>query len=150
MPCNTYGINDNYNLQTSHFFPALIRKIYSAIKNKKKYVKLWGTGKAKRELMFVDDLADACIFFMNKKTKHSLINIGSEKEKTIKDFAKFILKKFNSNLKLKFDNNKNIDGTPRKILDCSLARSYGWKSKISLDEGFKITFEDFLQNNKKL
>ena len=145
MPCNTYGINDNYNLQTSHFFPALIRKIYQAVKNNKKSIKLWGTGKVKRELMFVDDLADACVYFMNKKTKHFLINIGSEKEKTISGFANFILKKLDSNLKIIFDKNTKIDGTPRKILDCSLARKYGWESKISLDKGFDLTFKDFLE-----
>ena len=145
MPCNTYGINDNYNLQTSHFFPALIRKIYQAVKNNKKSIKLWGTGKVKRELMFVDDLADACVYFMNKKTKHFLINIGSEKEKTISGFANFILKKLDSNLNIIFDKNTKIDGTPRKILDCSLARKYGWESKISLDKGFDLTFKDFLE-----
>ena len=144
MPCNTYGPNDNYNLQTSHFFPALIRKIYIAVKKKQKTIKLWGTGKPKRELMYVDDLADACIFFMNKKTKHSLINIGSEEEKTIADFANFILKNFKTNLKIKFDNNKKLDGTPRKVLDCKIAKSYGWRKKISLQKGFDLTFNDFL------
>jgi len=144
MPCNTYGPNDNYNLQTSHFFPALIRKIYMAVKKKQKTIKLWGTGKPKRELMYVDDLADACIFFMNKKTKHSLINIGSEEEKTIADFANFILKNFKTNLKIKFDNNKKLDGTPRKVLDCKIAKSYGWRKKISLQKGFDLTFNDFL------
>ena len=94
--------------------------------------------------MYVDDLADACIFFMNKKTKHSLINIGSEEEKTIADFANFILKNFKTNLKIKFDNNKKLDGTPRKVLDCKIAKSYGWRKKISLQKGFDLTFNDFL------
>ncbi len=151
MPTNTYGINDNYDLEKSHFFPALIRKIYISIKNNKKDLKLWGTGKPKRELIYVDDLADACIYFMSKKTKHSLINIGSGEEKTIKDYAKFITKKLGSKLEIKFDQNKLLDGTPRKILDCSIARSYGWKPKISLDKGFIITFNNFLKkfNYKK-
>jgi GDP-L-fucose synthase len=148
MPSNTYGINDNYDLQSSHFFPALIRKIHSNTKKNKKYLKLWGTGKPKRELMYVDDVAEACIYFMNKKTKHSLINIGSGEEKTIKQYADFVVKKINSKLKIKFDQNRSMDGTPRKILDCSLARSYGWKPKFSLEKGFMITYNDFLK--KKL
>ncbi len=148
MPSNTYGINDNYDLQSSHFFPALIRKIYLNTKKNKKYLKLWGTGKPKRELMYVDDVAEACIYFMNKKTKHSLINIGSGEEKTIKQYADFVVKKINSKLKIKFDQNRSMDGTPRKILDCSLARSYGWKPKFSLEKGFMITYNDFLK--KKL
>jgi GDP-L-fucose synthase len=148
MPSNTYGINDNYDLQSSHFFPALIRKIYLNTKKNKKYLKLWGTGKPKRELMYVDDVAEACIYFMNKKTKYSLINIGSGEEKTIKQYADFVVKKINSKLKIKFDQNRSMDGTPRKILDCSLARSYGWKPKFSLEKGFMITYNDFLR--KKL
>ena len=78
MPSNTFGPNDNYDLKTSHFFPALIRRFVEAKYKKKKFIKLWGTGSAKRELIYVDDIAEACIFFMKKKTKHSLINIGSE------------------------------------------------------------------------
>jgi len=148
MPCNAFGPNDNYDLQTSHFFPALIRKIVDATRNKKKEIKLWGTGKVKRELIYVDDIANACIFFMNKKIKHSLINIGSEEENTINNFAKLIAKKLKSKIKIKFDNNKKMNGTPRKILDCSLARKYGWKKNISLDEGLDLTIQDFLKKKK--
>lgn len=146
MPCNTFGINDNFNSETSHFFPALIKKIYNQSKKKKKAITLWGTGTPKRELIFVDDLAEACIFFMTKKTKHSLINIGTEKEMTIKAYAEFVKKKIKSKINIKFDDNKLIDGTPRKILSCKIAKSYGWKSKISLDKGFDITFKYFLEN----
>ena len=92
MPTNTYGPNDNYDLETSHFFPALISKILHAKNNNKKFIEIWGNGKAKREIMYVDDLADACIHFFNKKTKHSLINIGSGVEKTIKEYANYIIK----------------------------------------------------------
>ena len=95
MPTNLYGPNDNYNISSSHFFPALINKIYFAKKNNKKKITLWGNGKAKRELMFVDDLAAACEFFLKKNTNHFLINIGSGEEKTIKDYAKFIMTKLN-------------------------------------------------------
>jgi len=146
MPTNTYGINDNYDLQTSHFFPALIKKIYDYSNMGKKTLKLWGTGNPKRELIYVDDLADACVFFMNKKTNKTLINIGTQKEMTIKEYAEFIKKKLNSKLKIKFDNNKYMDGTPRKILDCTYAKSLGWKSKISLNEGFKLTFNHFINS----
>ena len=134
MPTNTYGPNDNYDLLTSHFYPALIIKIYQAKKNKKNSILLWGNGKAKREIIYVDDLADACIHFLNKKTKECLINIGSGEEKTIKQFAKYLIKKFKINIKIKFDKSKP-NGTPRKILDTSLAAKYGWKSKIDLDQG---------------
>jgi len=145
MPCNTYGPNDNYDFKTSHFFPALIRKIFQAKKRNKKEIIIWGTGHPKRELLFVDDIAEACIFFLKKKTKHYLINIGSEEERSIKSYAQFISKKLHSNLKIKFNNNKLLDGTPRKILDCKVAKSYGWKKKISIDNGFKIAYRDFLK-----
>ncbi len=144
MPTNTYGPNDNYNPLTSHFYPALISKIYKAKKNKKKSIEIWGNGKAKRELMYVDDLADACIFFMNKKTKHSLINIGSGEERSIEQYAKFLMKKLNLNLKLKFDNSKP-NGTPRKKLDCSIAKSYGWKAMVDLDQGFSKVYRSYLK-----
>jgi len=145
MPTNLYGPNDNYDLYNSHFFPALIRKIHDAKINNKKELVLWGNGKAKRELLYVEDLADACEFFLKKNTKHTLINIGSGEEKTIKNFAKFIMKKINLNLKINFKRNMP-NGTPRKKLDLSLAKSYGWKSKISLKKGFDLTYSDFLEN----
>ena len=144
MPTNLYGPNDNYNLKTSHFFPALISKIHSAKKDKKKFITIWGDGSPKRELMYVDDLADACEYFLKKKTKHSLINIGSNQEKTILDYCKFILKKVDANLKVKFDK-KKPNGTPRKKLNSSLATKYGWKSKFDLNEGFYLTYNDFLK-----
>ena len=136
MPTNTYGPNDNYDLLTSHFYPALIIKIYKAKKNKKNSILLWGNGKAKREIIYVDDLADACIHFLNKKTKESLINIGSGEEKTIEQYARYLIKKFKVNLRIKYDKSKP-NGTPRKILDTSLAKKYGWKSKIDLDQGLE-------------
>ena len=104
MPCNLYGPNDNYDLKTSHFFPALIFKALAAKKNKKNELTLWGSGKPKRELMYVDDLADACIYFLNKKTKDSLINIGTGHDKSIFEYAKFILKKINFKCKISLRN----------------------------------------------
>lgn len=143
MPTNLYGPNDNYNLFDSHFFPALISKIHYAKVNNKKTINIWGNGKAKRELMYVDDLANACEFFLKKKTKHTLINIGSGIEKTVEEFAKFIMKKLGVKLKINYDRNKP-NGTPRKILNVKLAQNYKWKSNISLNEGFKLTYQDFL------
>ena len=149
MPCNLYGPNDNYDLRNSHFLPALISKIHNAKIKKKNTVMLWGTGMPKRELMYVDDLADACIYFLNKKTKETLINIGSGKEIKIIDCAKFIIKTLRANLKIKLDLSKP-DGTPRKIIDASIARKYGWKPKIVFKNGFNLTYLDYLKkiNNK--
>ena len=144
MPTNLYGPNDNYDLNTSHFYPALISKIHQAKIKKKKILKIWGDGKPLRELLYVDDLANACEFFLKKKTRHFLINIGSGEEKTILNFAKFIMKRLNVDLKIKFDK-KKPSGTPRKKLDTSLAKRYGWKSKINLETGFDLTYKDFLK-----
>ena len=147
MPTNLYGPNDNYNLLTSHFYPALIKKIHDAKINNKKYLSIWGNGKSKRELMYVDDLADACEFFLRKKTKHTLINIGSGIEKTIEGYAEFLMKKFQIKLKIKKDFSKP-NGTPRKILNSKIAKNYGWKSKIDLGTGLNLTYKDFLKKNK--
>ena len=148
MPTNLYGPNDNYDLKNSHFFPALISKIHQAkVKNNNEIV-IWGNGRAKRELMYVDDLAIACEYFLKKKTRETLINIGSGQEKTIYDFCKFIMKQVNVKLKIKFDK-KKPNGTPRKKLDSSLAKKYGWKSTFSLENGFHLTYKDFLQNKLK-
>ena len=146
MPSNLYGPNDNYDLNNSHFFPALIKKIHNAKENKIRSINLWGDGKAKRELLFVDDLANACEFFMRKKVRHTIINIGSGHEKKISDYAKFIMKKLNIKLNIKLDRSKP-NGTPRKILNTKLAKNYGWKSKISLDKGFDITYKNFVKSS---
>lgn len=147
MPTNLYGPNDNYDLNNSHFYPALISKIFNAKNKKKKSIEIWGNGEAKRELMFVDDLADACEFFLKKKTKHTLINIGSGDERTIKDYSKFIMKKLAIKLRIVLNKNKPT-GTPRKTLNTNLAKSYGWKSRINLDLGFDLTYQDFLKKIK--
>ncbi len=149
MPTNLYGPNDNYNSKSSHFFPALIAKTHFAIKNKNKIIKIWGDGTPKRELMYVDDLAEACEFFLRKKINHSLINIGSGQEKSIIEYCKFVIKKLKGNLKIKLDK-KKPNGTPRKKLDLTLAKKYGWKSKYSLNKGFDLTYNDYLKKiNKK-
>ena len=148
MPTNTYGPNDNYDTYNSHFFPALIKKAHECKIKNKKIFKVWGSGKPLRELIFVDDIADACIFFMNKNIKDTIINIGSGKDMRIKDYVNFLIKKLNLRAKIKYDN-KKPDGVFRKVLDINLAKKYGWKSKISLEKGFDITYKDFVKNYKK-
>lgn len=149
MPSNLFGPNDNYNLENSHFLPAIIKKIYHAKLNNVKKLIFWGTGLSRRELTFVDDIAEACLFFLGKKTKHTIINIGSGYENTIKGYINFVSKKMLNKSKIIFDNNKAMDGTPRKLLDCSLARSYGWKSKYKFSNAFDITYSDFLKNKSE-
>ena len=147
MPPNMYGPGDNYNLQNSHFFPALIKKITQAKIKNKKYIVLWGRGNAQRELMFVEDFADALIFFMNKKIKEPFLNIGTGKSYSIKWYAKFLMKKIGVNLKMKFDSAKP-DGMPIKCMDISLAKTYGWIPKNDFNKGFDITYKDFQENIK--
>ena len=145
MPTNSYGYNDNYDTKESHFFPALIKKIYLAKIKNKKFITLLGTGKARRELIFVDDIADSVVYFMNKKTSENLINIGTGKDLTIKEYAEFIIKRLKLKLKIKFDKSYP-DGTPKKVLDISLAKKYGWVAKTNLQKGFDETYKDFLKN----
>ena len=148
MPCNIYGPNDNYNSDTSHFFPALIKKIHHAKEKKKNSITLWGNGKAKRELLYSEDLADACIYFMKNKTDETLINIGSKVEMTILDYANFLMKELDINCKINFDLTKP-NGTKRKKLDLSLIKKYKWKSKTNLKKGFKKTYDSFLEKKIK-
>ena len=105
---------------------------------------MWGNGKAKRELVFNQDIARACVFFLNKRTKETLINIGSGRDKTITEYAKFIMKMLKFKVKIKFDKSKP-NGVPQKLLDISLAKKYGWKPKTSLEEGFWITYNNFFK-----
>ncbi len=146
MPCNAYGINDNYDPIESHFFPALIKKIIDAIRYKKKEISIWGDGRPLRELIYSEDIADACIFFLKKKTSQSLINIGTGKDKSITDYAKFIMKHLGVNFKIVYKKTKP-NGTMRRVLDVSLAKSYGWRPKTSLKKGLSITINDYLKRN---
>lgn len=146
MPTNTFGPNDNYDKNNSHFFPALIKKVHEFKLNNNKTITIWGNGKSKREIIHVNDLADACIFFMKKKTKHFLINIGTGKDYTIKYYLKLITKiiSVNKKIKIKYDKSKP-NGVKRKVLNVSLAKRYGWKSKINLKESIKMTYSSFLK-----
>ena len=144
MPCNLFGPNDNYDLNNSHFLPALIKKIYLASKKKKnKAVNLWGTGKPLREVLYVDEVAKACEYFLRKRNSSSLINIGSPIEMTIKDYAIKIKNKIDPSVLIKFNNKKKLDGVKRKKLDISLAKKNGWSSKMNFNEALDNTIKDF-------
>ena len=145
MPTNTFGPNDNYDEFSSHFIPALIRKIHEIKKKNKKILNLWGSGKVMREIIYVDDIADACIYFMKIKTKKSLINIGTGFDLTITEYAKIILKVLETKAKIKYDTTKP-DGTPRKLLDISIAKKFGWAPKIKLEDGILKAYKSFLKS----
>ena len=147
MPTNTFGPNDNYDQLNSHFFPSLIRKIHEIKITNKKELIIWGDGTPKREVIYVDDIADACLHFMNKKFKETIVNIGTGKDLSIKQYAKIILDEIipGKNINIKYDKSKP-NGTPRKVLDISLAKKYGWKSKIDLKDALKRTYSDYLIN----
>lgn len=145
MPSNLYGVNDNFDLQNSHFLPALMLKIYLAkIKNLKE-VTVWGDGSPKRELLYVDDLSDACLFFLNKKIRNSYINIGSNIEYSIKQFVSIICDFYKYDGKIKFDSSK-LNGTPRKKLDLTLSKQYGWKAKVNLKTGLSLVHQDMIRH----
>ena len=145
MPPNLYGPNDNFDLMKSHFYPALLKKIYWAKNNKKSQLIIWGTGKPKRELMFVDDFADALLYFMNKSFKEPFLNIGIGKDYSIKWYANFLMRKLNVKLIIKYDKSKP-DGMPKKLLDITKAKKYGWRPENNFDEGFSSTYDYFLKN----
>ena len=160
MPSNLYGINDKYNLQDSHVIPALIRKFYEAKKNNNPTITIWGSGKPKREFLYVDDLASACYFLMNiKKEKFyqgttsmcSHVNVGSGKDLTIKKLAEKIKKIVNFNGIIEFDKTKS-DGVKKKLLNNARIRKLGWRPKVNLELGLKKTFQDYIKrygNRKK-
>lgn len=149
MPCNLFGPNDNYDTENSHFIPALIKKIFKASKSKKsKIVKLWGTGRPLREVLYVDDVAEACEYFLKKRTKSSLINIGSSIEMSIKEYAHKVKNIIDPKVIIKFDNNKKLDGVKRKKLDLSLANRNGWKSKMNFSKVLYFTIEDYKNSQK--
>jgi len=145
MPTNTFGPNDKYNTLDSHFFPALLKKVYNLKINNKNSLQIWGNGKVKRELIYVDDVADACIYFMNKKIRENIINIGTGKDFTINYYAKLLLKKILPKKKTKiiYDTSKP-NGTPRKVLDVSLSHKYGWKASIDINQALKLTIDDYV------
>ncbi len=144
MPTNLYGPGDNYDLNTSHVLPALIRKIHEAKTAEKDEVEVWGTGSPLREFLHVDDLADACYFLMKGYHEKQFVNIGSGVEISIKDLALLIKEVVGYAGVLKFDTTKP-DGTPRKLMDVSKLKDMGWSSKIALREGIQSVYKEYLK-----
>lgn len=151
MPCNLYGINDNYHAENAHVIPMIIRRFHEAKINNLKETVIWGSGTPLREFMCSDDLAEACIYLMENKDAKDIgkfINIGSGKEVTIKELAELIKKVVGFTGEIKLDSSKP-DGTMRKLLDVSKINALGWKYKTELEDGLKIAYEDFLKNYNK-
>lgn len=145
MPTNLYGENDNFDLHSSHVLPALIRKFHEAKVNNSEYVEVWGTGTPKREFLYSDDLADACVFLMNNYEGNEIVNIGVGEDIPIKDLANLVKKVTGFEGKLKFDTSKP-DGTPRKLVDVAKINALGWKATTSLEEGLQKAYNWFLEN----
>ena len=150
MPTNTFGPNDKYNLLNSHFLPALIKKIDRLKDSKKNVLLLWGNGKAKREVIHVDDIANACVYFMNKRKKPTLINIGTGKDYSIKYYAKLISKIIlpGRNIIIRYDSSKP-NGTQRKVMDVSLAKKFGWKYSIDIKKAILSTYQSYQKEKKQ-
>lgn len=145
MPTNLYGQNDNYDLNNSHVLPALIRKFHQAKEGGLESVEIWGTGTPMREFLYVDDLADACVFLMNNYNDSEIVNIGTGEDITIKGLAYLISDIVGYQGKIIF-NTDMPDGTPRKLLDVSKLKSLGWRYQTSLTEGIKKTYADYVKN----
>ncbi|PJJ74883.1 GDP-L-fucose synthase [Thermoflavifilum aggregans] len=140
MPTNLYGINDNFDLETSHVLPALLRKFHEAKEHHLPEVVVWGTGKPRREFLYVDDLADACVFLMNHQEEPDLINIGTGEDISIAELAELIRKIVGYKGRIVYDTSKP-DGTPRKLLDVSRLHAMGWHHQTSLEEGIRKVYE---------
>ena len=146
MPTNLYGFNDIFDLNNSHVLPALIRKFHEAKINNTAHVELWGSGNPLREFLFVDDLAEACLFMMINYNESMPLNIGTGKDLSILDLAETIKNIIGFSGSIKWDSSKP-DGTPRKLLDVGKVNSLGWQAKTKLSEGIKKTYEWYIQNN---
>jgi len=146
MPTNLYGPKDNFDLETSHVLPALIRRFYEAKDNNLPAVTLWGTGQVYREFLYVDDLANACVFLMNRYDDQEIVNIGTGEDLTIKELAETIKKIIGYNGELNWDSSKP-DGTPKKLLDVSKLEQLGWKYKTDLQSGLEKTFDWYIKNS---
>tara|TARA_B100000989_G_scaffold166659_1_gene124592 strand:- start:5308 stop:6228 length:921 start_codon:yes stop_codon:yes gene_type:complete len=145
MPTNLYGPNDNFSTESSHVIPGLIRRMYNAHEQNKESFSIWGTGQPLREFLYVDDLASSIKFIIENNILESLINIGSGEEITILKLAEKIQNIIGYKGRLVFDSSKP-DGNPKKLLDSSLINNYGWKSNTTLDEGLKIAYNWFINN----
>ena len=141
MPTNLYGPNDNYDLKNSHVLPALLRKFIVAKREALPSVEIWGTGSPMREFLYVDDLAEGCIFLMNNYDEPGLVNIGVGHDISIKDLAHLVKKITGYEGEIVFDTSKP-DGTPRKLMDVSKINGLGWAATISLEDGIRLVYED--------
>lgn len=148
MPTNLYGPNDNYHPEHSHVLPALIRRLHEAKINNQNEVVCWGDGTPLREFLYVDDLAELCVFLMNNYSGNETINAGTGKEITIKDLVNLVAREVGYNGTIKWDTSKP-NGTPRKLLDVSKATKLGWKYKTELEDGIKLAYDDFLNNKMR-
>lgn len=144
MPTNLYGPHDNFDLQTSHVLPALIAKFVNAKKNNESSVTIWGSGTPRREFLYVDDLADACLFLMRTYDGDQIINIGTGKDVTILELAQLISRASGYSGRLQFDATKP-DGTPRKVLDIGLMATLGWRAQVHLEQGVARTLAWYVQ-----
>ena len=147
MPTNLYGYGDNYDLNNSHVLPALIRKFHEAKEENKPFVQAWGTGSPKREFLFADDLAAACLFLMETYNGRELVNIGTGEDLSIKELTELVAKTTGFEGEIRWDTSKP-DGTPRKLMDVSKLHSLGWKHTIELPEGIALAYQDFLKNQE--
>ena len=152
MPTNLYGPNDNYDPMTSHVLPALIRRFHEAKIDQRPFVEVWGTGTPRREFMYSDDMAEACMFLMetlhaSQLTAQGFINIGTGEDITISELADLIAEVVGYKGEIRWDTSKP-DGAPRKLLDVSFLHSMGWKHKTSLKDGLRLTYQDFLKTNQ--
>ena len=145
MPTNLYGPNDNYHPTHSHVLPALIRRFHEAKLNGATEVVCWGDGTPMREFLYVDDLADLCVFLMNNYSDNETVNAGTGKEVSIKELTSLVAKVVGYEGEIKWDTSKP-NGTPRKLLDVSKSRALGWRYKTELEDGIRLAYEDFLTN----
>jgi GDP-L-fucose synthase len=145
MPTNLYGENDNFDLHTSHVLPALIRKFHEAKEESQSFVEVWGTGTPKREFLYSDDLADACVYLMDNYKGNEIVNIGVGEDIEIGQLAHLVKETVGFEGEIKFDTSKP-DGTPRKLVDVTKLNSLGWKASTSLEEGLTKAYQWFLEN----
>jgi GDP-L-fucose synthase len=148
MPTNLYGPGDNYDLRTSHVLPALLRKIHEAKEQERPYVEIWGTGKPLREFMYVDDMADACVFLMERYDGMEHVNIGTGEDISIRELAQIICEVVGYRGELKF-NTDMPDGTPRKLLDVTRLHEMGWRHTTGLVEGIRMSYRFFLEHQPR-
>ena len=144
MPTNLYGPHDNYDLANSHVLPALIRKAHEAKMRGDGHLTVWGTGAPRRELLYVDDLAEACVFLMEQGIESGVYNVGTGIDMTIRELAETVMEVVGFSGRIEFDTSKP-DGTPRKVLDVSRMEKLGWKARVSLKEGIARAYQDFLK-----